>query len=103
LAVFANNTFHLWLTTSFSDAMILPQEGLDHLPPEVQDILTIVGNAALAIYVREPLHNGQDRNNILLDNLRSSTTDPPSITFEDIIISWFRELLLGDNQANDET
>jgi hypothetical protein len=76
----------------------------DHIPPGVRDILTIVGDAALAIYVREePLHDGQDRINILLDNLRSSTTDPPSITFEDTIVSWFRELLLGDSQANDET
>jgi hypothetical protein len=36
LAVIANKTFHLWLTTSFYDAMIIPpDEGLDHhLPPQ---------------------------------------------------------------------
>jgi hypothetical protein len=45
-------------------------------------------------------YDGQDRINSFLDNnLQSSTTDPPSITFEDIIVSWFQELLLGDNQA----
>ena len=103
LAVVANNTFHLWLTTSFNDARIIPPESLDHLPPGVRDILTIVRNAASATYVREPLHDGQDCINILLDNLRSSTTDPPLITFEDILVSWFQELLLGDSQANDET
>jgi hypothetical protein len=93
IAVVANNIFHLWLTTFFNDAMRIPPEGLDHLPPGVQDIPTILGNAALAIYVRETLHDGQDCINILLDNLRSSTTDPPSMTFEDIIVSWFREVL----------
>jgi len=51
----------------------------------------------------EPLHNGQDRIDILLDNLRSSPTDPSSLSFEDIVVSWFKDLLLGDNQANDQT
>jgi len=83
--------------------MIIPPESFDHLPPGVRDILTIVGNAASAIYVREPLHDGQDRINILLDNLQSSTTDTPSTTFEDILVSWFRDLLIGDSQANDKT
>jgi hypothetical protein len=93
----------LWLTTSFNDAMIISPEGLDHVPPGVRDILTIIGNAASAIYVREPLHNGQDHINILLDNLRSSTIDPPSRSFEDIVVSWFKELLLRDSQANNKT
>jgi hypothetical protein len=50
-----------------------------------------------------PLQNGQNRIDILLDNLRPSTIDPPSLTFEDIVVSWFKELLLGDSKANDET
>jgi hypothetical protein len=88
--------FHLWLTTFFDGAMIIPPEGLAHV-----DILTIVGNTASAIYVREPLHAGQDRIDILLDNLRSNAIDPPLLTFEDIVVSWYKDLLLDDSQATD--
>ena len=83
--------------------MIIPPEGLAHVPPGIRDILTIVGNAASAIYVREPLHAGQDRIDILLDNLRSSTINPPLLTFEDIVVSWFKDLLLDGSQATNET
>ena len=76
LAVVANNTFHLWLTTSFNDTVIIPTEGLAHVPPGMRDILTIVKDNTSAIYVRKLLHDGQNRINILLDNLRSSSTDP---------------------------
>ena len=69
----------------------------------VRDILTLVGNNTSAIYVREPLPDGQDHIDILLNNLRSSSVDPSSLTFEDIIVSWFSDLLLGCNQANDDT
>jgi hypothetical protein len=95
--------FHLWLTTLFNDTMIIPPEDLVHVPPGIRDILTIVRNTASAIYVHEPLHDGQNRIDILRDNLRSSTTDPPSLSFEDIVVSWFKDLLLDDSQANDET
>jgi hypothetical protein len=64
--------------------MIISPEGLAHAPPGIQDILTLVGNADSAIYVCEPLPAGQDHIDILLDNLRSSTINPPSLTFEDI-------------------
>ena len=103
LAVVTNNTFHLWLTTSFNDTVIIPTEGLAHVPPGMRDILTIVKDTTSAIYVREPLHDGQNRINILLDNLRSSSTNPSSLSFEDIVVSWFKDLLLGNNQANDQT
>ena len=73
------------------------------MPPGVRDIFTIIGNATSAIYVREPLHDGQDPIHILLENLQSSTIDPPLHIFEDVIVSWFKELLLGDSQANDLT
>jgi hypothetical protein len=69
----------------------------------VGDILTLVGNNTSAIYVREPLLDGQDHIDILLDNLRSNSVDPSSLTFEDIIVSWFSDLLLCCNQANDDT
>jgi hypothetical protein len=103
LAVVANNTFHLWLTTSFNGTVKIPPEGLVHVPPGIRDILTIVRNATSTIYVCEPLHNRQNCIDILLNNLRSSTTDLPSSSFEDIVVSWFKDLLLGDSQANDET
>ena len=89
--------------------MIIPPEGLAHTPPGIRDILILVGNSASAVYVHEPLpagqdRIGQDRIEILLDNLRSSTIDPRlSQTFEDIVISWFSGLLLGGSQATDET
>jgi hypothetical protein len=67
--------------------MIIPPEGLIHVPPGIQDILTIVGDTASA--VREPLHTEQNRIDILLDNLLSSTTDLPSLTFEDITKIYF--------------
>jgi hypothetical protein len=35
LAVIANNTFHLWLTTSSNGTMIIPPEGLIHVPPGI--------------------------------------------------------------------
>ena len=35
LAVIANNTFHLWLTTFFDGAMIIPPEGLVHVQPGI--------------------------------------------------------------------
>ena len=103
LAVVANNMFHLWLTTPFNDTMIIPTEGLIHVPPGMRDILAIVKDNTSAIYVREPLHDGQNRINILLNNLRSNSTDPSSLPFEDIVVSWFKDLLLGDDQANDQT
>ena len=73
--------------------------------PIVRNILTLVGNntSAIYVYVCEPLPDGQDHIDILLDNLRSSSADPSSLTFEDIIVSWFPDLLLGSNQATDHT
>jgi hypothetical protein len=103
LAVVANNMFHLWLTTPFNDAVIIPTEGLAHVPPGMRDILTMVKDNTSAIYVRKPLHDGQNRINILLEYLRSSSTEPSSLTFEDIVVSWFKDLLFGDNQAKDQT
>jgi hypothetical protein len=103
MAIVANNTFHLWLTTLFNGNTIVPHESLAHVPPGVRDILTLVGNNTSAIYVHEPLPDGQDCIDILLDNLRSSSVDPSSLPFEDIIVSWFSNPLLGRNQANDDT
>jgi hypothetical protein len=100
MAVVANNTFHLWLTTYFNKAtVIVPSESLVHVPPGVRDILQLVENDASAIYVRKPLPAGQDCIDILLHNLQSSSIDPTSINFEDIVVSWYLDLLLDYDQA----
>jgi hypothetical protein len=104
MAVVANNTFHLWLTTYFNKATkIVPPENLHQVPPGVQDILQLVEDNASAIYIHKPLPTGQDYIGILLHNLRSSSIDPTSIDFEDTNVSWYLDLLLGCDQATDET
>jgi hypothetical protein len=69
MAVVANNTFHLWLTTLFNGAVIIPLKSFTHIPPGVRDIINLVGNVTSAIYVRKPLPAGQDHIDILIDNL----------------------------------
>jgi hypothetical protein len=102
MAVVANITFHLWLTTLFNGTTIVPPESLAHDHREYETLSLSLVNTS-AIHVREPLPAGQDRIDILLDNLWSSSVDPPSLSFEDIIVSWFSDLLLGSNQATDDT
>ncbi len=60
LACVANNTYRLWLTTTFNASMITPDKSLQHLPPGMRDILQPIKQNAAAICVREPLHSGQD-------------------------------------------
>jgi hypothetical protein len=51
-----------------------------------------------------PLAPGPTRINILLSNLRQSTIDLSSITFEDAIVSWYTsDLLLNGGSAADTT
>ena len=88
----------------FNGATIIPSsESLAHEPLGIGDILNLVGNNTSAIYVLKPLPAGQDRINIILNNLWSSSTNPTSTTFEDIVISWFLDLLVGCDQATDNT
>jgi hypothetical protein len=104
MAIVANNRFHLWLTMYFNKAtMIVPSESLVHVPPGVRDILQLVESDASAIYIRKPLPAGQDCIDILLHNLRSSSINPTSINFGDIVISWYSDLLLDYDQATHET
>ncbi len=104
MAIIANNTFHLWLTTYFNKAtMIVPSESLFHIPPGIRDILQLVESDASAIYVRKPLPAGQGCIDILLHNLRSSSINPTSINFEDIVVSWYSDLLLDYDQTTNET
>ena len=103
LASVANNTFHLWLTTTFNDGMIIPSDSLQYLPPGVRDILQLISLDDAAIYVREPLHSGQDRIHILQNNLRQNSHTPISSTFEDIVVGWYRDLLLDSTHSTDFT
>ena len=57
LACVANNTYHLWLTTTFNGGTIIPSNTLQHLPPGVRDILQIVSKNNAAIYARKPLQS----------------------------------------------
>ena len=56
LACVTNNTFHLWLTTTFNGGMIIPDKALQHLPPGMRDILHLVKQNAVTIYVHKPLY-----------------------------------------------
>ena len=103
LASVANNTFHLWLTTTFNGGVIIPLDTLQHLPSGVRDILQLVALPAAAIYVREPLPSGQDRINVLQNNLCQKLHDPSSFNFNDIIVGWYRDLLLRGNHSTDST
>jgi hypothetical protein len=44
-----------------------------------------------------------DASTCFLTNLRHSTIDPSSITFEDATVSWFNNLLLHGRSATDTT
>ena len=103
LASVTNNTFHLWLTTTINGKMIIPTDSLQHLPPGVRDIFQLISLNDAAIYVREPLHSGQNRIHILQNNLRQNPHTPISSNFEDIIVGWYCDLLLGGNIATDFT
>jgi hypothetical protein len=48
LACVANNTFHLWLTTTFNGSMIIPDEALQHLPPGMRVILHLIKKTLLS-------------------------------------------------------
>ena len=103
LASVANNTFNLWLTTTINGGIIIPPDALQRLPPGVRDIFQLISLSNAAIYVREPLHSGQDRIHILQNNLRQNPYTPLSSNFKDIIGGWYHDLLLGGNHSMDST
>ncbi len=104
LACVANNTFHLWLNTSFEEKNIITPEALKYTPKGVHDIILLVKDNTSAIYVCEPLPSGKDRIQKLQHNLRHHCLSPISSTFysfEDTIVHWYRDLLLeGTNSTN---
>ena len=83
--------------------MVIPSDALQHLPPGMKDILNLVTLNDAAIYVREPLHSGHNRICILLHNLRQDPLNPQSSTFNDNIVGWYHDLLLGGNRSTDST
>ena len=103
LASVANNTFHLWLTTTINGGMIIPPDALQHLPSGVRDIFQLISLTDAAIYVREPLHSGRKRIHILQHNLLQNPHTPLTSNFEDIIVGWYRDLLLSGNHSTDST
>ena len=76
LACVANNTVHLWLTTTFNGSMITPDEALQHLVPVMRDILHLIKQNAAANYVRKPLYSRQDQINIFQNNQRQHQLTP---------------------------
>ena len=99
----ANNTFHLWLTTTINNGVIIPPDSLQHLPPGVRDIFHLIRTPDAAIDVCEPLHSGPTRIHILQKYLCQDPHAPISSNFEDIIVGWFRDLLLGGSHPMDLT
>ena len=102
-ACVANNILHLWLTTTFNGHTIIPLDSLKYIPPGVRDILQLIRHNDAAIYVREPLQSGQDRIRILLQNLHQHHTNPISSNFDDIVISWYHDLLCNGDCSADTT
>jgi hypothetical protein len=104
LACVANNTFHLWLNTSFKGKTIITPEALKHVPQGIRDILLLVKDNTSAIYVHEPLPYGKDRIQKLQHSLRQHRLSPKSSTFynfEDMIVHWYRDLLLKGINSTD--
>jgi hypothetical protein len=99
----AINTYHLWATTDLDNARIINNEALCCHPPGLQSIIRSLQDPTSAKYVCAPLAMGTRLINILLTNLRHSTIDPSSITFEDAAVSWYNNLLLHGCSATDTT
>jgi hypothetical protein len=83
--------------------MIIPPDALQHLPSGVRDILQLIRLNDAAIYVREPLPSGHKCICILQHNLCQDPLNPISSNFEDIIVGWYRYLLLSGNHSTDST
>ena len=66
-------------------------------------IILSLQDPTTAEYVRMPLAPGTTHINILPSNLRQSTIDLSSITFEDAVVSWYSDLILHGRSATDTT
>ena len=102
----ANNTFHLWLNTSFEEKNIITSEAIKYAPQGVCDILLLIKGNTSAIDVRETLPSVKDCIQKLQHNLRQHRLSPISSTFysfEDTIVHWYRDLLLEGTNSTDST
>jgi hypothetical protein len=88
----------------FEGTTIITPETLPHVPQGVCNILLLVHVNTSAIYVGKPLPAGQDCIQKLQHNLKQHCLSPISSTFynfEDMIVYWYRDLLLdGINSTN---
>ena len=103
LAIVTNNVFHLWLTTSFNNNVIILLDTLNYLPPGVCDILHLIHNNASDIYVQECLPSEHEQINILKHNLQQHPTNLMSSDFTKIKIGWYCNLLLHGDHSDDAT
>jgi hypothetical protein len=92
LACVVNNTFHLWLNTSFEEKNIITPWALKYASQGIRDILLLVKDNTFTIYVREPLPSGKDHIQKLQHNLRQHRL----YSFEDTIV----HLLEGINSTD---
>jgi hypothetical protein len=99
----AISTYRLWATTDFDNARIINDDALHCHPPGLRSIIWSLQDPTTAEYVWAPLAPGTTRINMLLANLRQSTIDLSSITFEDAVVSWYSDLLLHGRSATDTT
>jgi hypothetical protein len=99
----ANNTFHLWLATTFNGGTIITEETLQSLPPGMQDIFQLIKQCTPAIYLCEPLPSGKDWINILQHNLCQYQLTPLSSNFKDTIAGWYCNLLFSGDYLTDST
>jgi hypothetical protein len=82
---------------------IITPDALHFNPPAgLRAILALIAQPSGAMYVRKPLASGQDRIDVLLNNIHNAT-DPTSLTFEDKAVTWYFNLLLRGRYANDST
>jgi hypothetical protein len=102
LASVANNTFHLWLATTFNGGIKITGDTLQFLSPGMRDIFQLIKQNTATIYVHEPLPSlkiGLISFNIIFVNQHQQT--PLSSNFKDTIAGWYRDLHLSGDHSND--
>jgi hypothetical protein len=65
----ANNTFHLWLTTTINGSVIIPPDALQHLSPGLRVVFHLISLNDAAIYIRVLVHTYVDTLSTLLGSL----------------------------------
>jgi hypothetical protein len=97
LACVANNTFHLWLSTSFGNRNIITVEALQHVQQGISTMLLLVQEHTSAIYDCKPLPSGWDCIQKLQHNFGQHHPSPISsifYNFENTTVHWYCDLIL---------